>query len=86
VTEVKDDTEMDLKILRSRLPTPEDTAVQQWEGRVDAQVLLSRDGLFFPCADGSVLVATDVQAPGRQASSASAYVNGMSGRQVFLQR
>jgi methionyl-tRNA formyltransferase len=79
----KSENIQDLKILRSRVL--DSGSCGPLEGVIDGEVRFSREGLFFPCGHGTVLVATEVQAAGRQACSGSAFANGLSGKRVFLE-
>lgn len=86
--EGKDDVKQDLKILRTELLSPEDCKkyAAGTGAREANQVDCCSDGLLLPCGDGRALLATTVQAPGKQACSAAAFGNGHNGKQLFLER
>jgi methionyl-tRNA formyltransferase len=85
--EGKDDIKHDLKILRTELLSPEDCKeYASHRNQGTNQIGLCSEGLLLPCGDGDVLLATDVQAPGKQACCAAAFGNGHHGKRMFLER
>lgn len=80
--EGKDDVLQDIKILRTRVATAEEAA--EVAAGDSGEVFMTKMGAMLPCSDGTVLVATDVQVPGKKACSAADLVNGFVGKRVFL--
>lgn len=84
----KDDVAQNFKVVRTRLATDEETrAVAQHgasEGASAKEVLVTKAGVLLPCGDGSVLVATEVQVPGKKACSAADLANGFADKRAFL--
>lgn len=86
--EGKDDVKQDLKILKTELLSAEDCEKFASGGSEHAagEIGLCAEGLTLPCGDGGVLLATRVQAPGKQACSAAAFGNGHNGKRLMLAR
>lgn len=87
-TEGKDDIKQDLKIIKTELLSASYREKLAPEGNEceSGQIGLCNEGLLLPCGDGEVLLATTVQAPGKQACSAAAFGNGHHGKRLFLAR
>jgi hypothetical protein len=81
---------MDLKILRSAVaesgaPSASDTAEPPPECcKGLSEVIVKEGALCFPCRDGTVLLALEVQAPGSRACTALAYSNSLTGKRLFI--
>lgn len=79
-----------LKILRTRVAGAEEAQAaaatrKDGAGAGDApEVAVTKDGVMLPCEDGSVLVATHVQVPGKKACTAADLANGFVGKRMFL--
>jgi hypothetical protein len=84
--EGKEDCRQDLKILRTELLSPEDCEKYGSHRNLGTnQIGLCSAGLLLPCGEGTVLLATRVQAPGKQACCAAAFGNGHNGKRLLLQ-
>lgn len=84
-TPEKDDVVQTLKVLRTRVATAAEAAEAAAGADGAAEVAVTKAGVMLPCRDGSVLVATHVQLPGKKACTAGDLANGFVGKRMFLE-
>jgi methionyl-tRNA formyltransferase len=84
----KPDAPLQLKILRTRLAagrSAEASPTRQSDKDVGAgEVMVGNDALAFPCGDGGVLEALEVQVPGKRPAAARAFKNGFAGKRMYI--
>lgn len=77
---------MTVKIIRTRVAAQAEAQFAPTAESSQQEICATKDLLLVPCGDGGRLEILELQPVGKKPMPAGAFINGLKGRRLFLER